>query len=106
MCWFTEGEEMVRFMVKGVRASGHSPGLSSVPALSQNSGEESLSLSHTQHHSQATSAPAGQPSINSATAPQSTLCSVATITQEPLSPWPPMWAEEKLLSVFRPDESA
>lgn len=36
MCWFTEGEEMVRFMVKGVRASGHSPGLSSVPALSQN----------------------------------------------------------------------
>lgn len=43
MCWVTEGEEMVRVMVRGDRASGHSPGLSSIPALSQNS-ERSPSL--------------------------------------------------------------
>lgn len=34
--WFTEGEEMVRVVVRGDRASGHSPGLSSILALSQN----------------------------------------------------------------------
>lgn len=50
MSWSKEGEGMDRLMVKGERASGHSPGLGSIPALSQNTEKgPSLSLSHTQH---------------------------------------------------------
>lgn len=59
MSWSKEGEGMDRLMVRGERASGHSPDLGSIPALSQNT-EKGPSLCPIPNtHNQDNSAPAG-----------------------------------------------